>query len=386
MMEIKGLRNRFREIYNSEATDSFFAPGRINLIGEHTDYNGGHVFPAALTMGINLLLSSRNDKKICFYSANFDHVNIVEADLTTITSATKLGWAGYLVGALIALKEKGFVVDHGFNSLFYGDIPNGAGLSSSAALGVVFVTAMNNLHKFGLSPQDCALIAQRAEHLAGTQCGIMDQFASAMGKKDHAIFLDCNTLEYQYVPVILNGYTLMIMDSCKKHALNDGKYNERRGECDEAVRLISTKKPIKTLGELSEEEFAQFTSLLPEPILRRARHAVTENQRTLKSLNALKEGRLLEFGEYLNQSHASLRDDYEVTGLELDTLTDLARAFPGVIGTRMTGAGFGGSCIALIPKGSETQFSQTVGEEYHKTTGIKAQFYVSQIGDGARRL
>ena len=385
-MEIKGLRNRFREIYNADAADSFFAPGRINLIGEHTDYNGGHVFPAALTMGINLLLSSRSDNKACFYSANFDHVKVVEVELNTILSNPKAGWASYLVGAIIALHEKGHVVNRGFNSLFYGDIPNGAGLSSSAALGVVFVTAMNDLFKFGLSPQECALTAQRAEHLAGTQCGIMDQFASAMGKKDHAIFLDCSTLEYQYVPVILDGYTLMIMDSCKKHALNESKYNERRGECDEAVRLISAKKPIKTLGELSEAEFKDLASLLPDPIVRRARHAVTENERTLKSLKALKEGHLIEFGEFLNQSHASLRNDYEVTGFELDTLTDAARAFPGVIGTRMTGAGFGGSCIALVPKGSENEFSRTVGEQYHKATGIKAHFYVSQIGDGARRL
>lgn len=385
-MEIKGLKNRFRDVFGREAVFSFFAPGRINLIGEHTDYNGGYVFPAALNMGTTLLCTPNDSGKLRLFSANFEHLKIIEIDITNYAPAKNRVWANYFIGVLTALKEKGHVLTQGIDCLIYGDIPNGAGLSSSSALTVVFTTALNEVYQFGLEGIDRALIAQKAEHIAGTHCGIMDQFASAMGKKNQAILLDCSTLKYEYVPIELNDYTLVILDSRKKRALNESKYNERRSECEEALKILQTKLPIKTLGELTEDKFFACQEILPEVLRKRARHAVTENARTLKSLQALKAGDLVQFGRYLNDSHYSLRDDYEVTGEELDALTEAARSFPDVLGARMTGAGFGGCCLALVKKGTEKNFIAAVGDEYKDKIGIEARFYVAQIGDGARRI
>lgn len=385
-MEIKGLRNRFKEVFGAPPAEAFFAPGRINLIGEHTDYNGGHVFPAALTMGTTLLLSPRSDHRAFFYSANFEHLKTIQVDVLKPSQSKEQGWVNYFTGVLSALAEKSLVPAHGFDVLVYGNIPNGAGLSSSAALEVVFATALNSIFKFGLSPLDCALIGQRAEHIFGVNCGIMDQFASAMGKKNQALFLDCATLKFQYVPVELGTYTLMIMDSRKKHSLGDSKYNERRNQCEEALKILQTKLSVKSLGEMSEEQFTASQNMLPELLRRRAKHAVTENARTLKSLEALREGKLEEFGELINQSHYSMRDDYEVSCAETDALTDAARSFPGVLGSRMTGGGFGGSCIALVPKSAEKEFIKTVSSQYKNQTGLEGHFYQSQIGDGARKI
>lgn len=368
---------------------SYFAPGRVNLIGEHTDYNGGHVFPCALTIGTYAIVRKREDRKMRFYSKNFESLGIVEGSLDSLVYDKEADWTNYPVGVVWAFIEKGYPVEQGFDMLLYGNIPNGSGLSSSASVEVVTGVALRDLFGYDqISMIDIALFGQYSEnHFNGVNCGIMDQFAIAMGKKDQAIFLDTSDLSYRYAPIQLKDEKIVIACSNKKRGLGDSKYNERRQECEEALAELQTKLDIKTLGELTEDVFEQNKDLIKSEVRqRRAKHAVYENQRTLKAVTALEAGDLKEFGKLMNASHVSLRDDYEVTGKELDTLVESAWKQPGVIGSRMTGAGFGGCTVSIVKNDCVDAFIENVGKEYLDTIGYAADFYVVEIGDGGRPL
>ena len=346
------LLKEFKEKFGSEGDiRSYFAPGRVNLIGEHTDYNGGHVFPCALTIGTYAIVRKREDRNFRFYSTNFESLGVIEASLDNLKYDKALDWTNYPLGVVWAFIEKGYPVDYGFDMLLFGNIPNGSGLSSSASVEVVTGVALRDLFGYDdISMIDIALFGQYSENnFNGVNCGIMDQFAIAMGKKDQAIFLDTSDLSYTYAPIKLANEKIVIACSNKKRGLGDSKYNERRAECEEALSELQTKLDIKALGELSEEEFEANKDLIKSEVRqRRAKHAVYENQRTLKAVDALKAGNLEEFGKLMNASHVSLRDDYEVTGIELDTLVENAWEQEGVIGSRMTGAGFGGCTVSIV--------------------------------------
>ena len=319
------LRSKFNEVFKKEKL-YFFAPGRVNLIGEHTDYNGGHVFPCALSFGTHCVFCKRDDRKIRLYSLNFPNQGIIEADLDNIAYDKKQDWANYPLGVIKTLQNHGYVIDQGFELLFWGDIPNGAGLSSSASIELATAVAMNKVFNLYIPQVELVKFCQEAENkFVGMNCGIMDQFAIGMGKEGNAILLDCNTLDYEYAPLDLKGMSIVIMNSNKRRELADSKYNERRGECERALKALQTQLPIKSLGELSVEEFEKHKDLIVNPVERkRAKHAVYENQRTLEAVKKLKEGDLATFGKLMNESHVSLRDDYEVTGKELDALAEAA--------------------------------------------------------------
>ena len=374
------LLKEFKEKFGSEGDiRSYFAPGRVNLIGEHTDYNGGHVFPCALTIGTYAIVRKREDRNFRFYSTNFESLKYDKA----------LDWTNYPLGVVWAFIEKGYPVDYGFDMLLFGNIPNGSGLSSSASVEVVTGVALRDLFGYDdISMIDIALFGQYSENnFNGVNCGIMDQFAIAMGKKDQAIFLDTSDLSYTYAPIKLANEKIVIACSNKKRGLGDSKYNERRAECEEALAELQTKLDIKALGELSEEEFESNKDLIKSEVRqRRAKHAVYENQRTLKAVDALKAGNLEEFGKLMNASHVSLRDDYEVTGIELDTLVENAWEQEGVIGSRMTGAGFGGCTVSIVKTDCVDKFIENVGKAYLEKIGYAADFYVVEIGDGGRVL
>ena len=380
----------FREKFGSEGDiRSYFAPGRVNLIGEHTDYNGGHVFPCALTIGTYAIVRKREDRNFRFYSTNFESLGVIEASLDNLKYDKALDWTNYPLGVVWAFIEKGYPVDCGFDMLLFGNIPNGSGLSSSASVEVVTGVALRDLFGYDdISMIDIALFGQYSENnFNGVNCGIMDQFAIAMGKKDQAIFLDTSDLSYTYAPIKLADEKIVIACSNKKRGLGDSKYNERRAECEEALAELQTKLDIKALGELSEEEFEANKDLIKSEVRqRRAKHAVYENQRTLKAVDALKAGNLEEFGKLMNASHVSLRDDYEVTGIELDTLVENAWEQEGVIGSRMTGAGFGGCTVSIVKTDCVDKFIENVGKAYLEKIGYAADFYVVEIGDGGRVL
>jgi galactokinase len=386
-MDIKELKKDFTQRYGISSADSFlyFAPGRVNLIGEHTDYNGGYVFPCALNFGTYLAVRKSNDDTVTLESVNFDYTALVK--LNDIQRKHEGQWVNYPLGVINEFLKLGVKIT-GLEMLFYGDVPNRAGLSSSASIEIVTAVAINALFNAGLDGVALAKLGQRAENqFVGVNCGIMDQFASAMGKKDSAIFLDCNTLQYKIVPLKLNGYALVISNTNKQRGLADSKYNERRGECDKAVEYIKKTKNISLLGEIPEDSFYLIDQQIPdETVKKRARHVVTEIKRTVDAVKELSTGNLTQFGALMNGSHDSLRDDYEVTGFELDTLVDEARKIPGVIGSRMTGAGFGGCTVSLVPKDQVSTFMDTVGRNYQAKTGLKADFYVAEIGDGARLI
>lgn len=368
---------------------SYFAPGRVNLIGEHTDYNGGHVFPCALTIGTYAIVRKREDRKMRFYSSNFKKLGIVEGSLDELKYKKEANWTNYPVGVVWAFLEKGYQVDRGFDMLLFGNIPNGSGLSSSASVEVVTGVALRDLFGFDdVSMIDIALYGQYSENnFNGVNCGIMDQFSIAMGKKDHAIFLDTSDLSYTYAPIQLKDEKIVIACSNKKRGLGDSKYNERRAECEEALAELQTKLSISSLGELTEEEFEANRDLIKSEVRQlRAKHAVYENQRTLKAVDALQAGNLEEFGKLMNASHVSLRDDYEVTGIELDTLVENAWEQEGVIGSRMTGAGFGGCTVSIVKTDCVDAFIENVGKAYLDKIGYAADFYVVEIGDGGRVL
>ncbi len=386
----KKLFDKFAELFgNADSARFYFSPGRVNLIGEHTDYNGGHVFPCALTLGTYGAARRRDDRKLHFYSMNLDSFGIVEASLDDLTNKKAYNWANYPLGVVWAFAEKGYKLDQGFDMVIWGNIPNGSGLSSSASLEVLTGVILTDL--FGitdLTMTDLALIGQYSENnFNGCNCGIMDQFAVAMGKKDNAIFLDTSTLKYEYAPIELKDAKIIITNSKVKHSLVDSAYNDRRRECAEALAELQAGVEIDSLGDLTPEEFESHKSLIKDPVrLKRAKHAVYENQRTIDAVSALKEGNIERFGELMNQSHISLRDDYEVSCEEIDILVDLAWKIPGVIGSRITGGGFGGCTVSIVKNDAVDTFIETIGEAYKEKVGHEAEFYTVDIGDGASRL
>ena len=384
------LLEKFQELFGGEGDiRSYFSPGRVNLIGEHTDYNGGHVFPCALTIGTYGIARKREDRKIRFYSENFSRLGVFETSLDDLVYHEEANWTNYPKGVVWAFKEKGYVADTGFDLVMYGNIPNGSGLSSSASVELLMGVILVDMFGFeGLSMIDLALLGQYAENkFNGMNCGIMDQFAIAMGKENQAIFLDTADLSYEYAPIEMKGAKIVIAASNKKRKLTDSKYNERRAECEEALADIQKQMDIKALGDLTEEQFEEVKDAVKNPVCRkRARHAVYENQRTIKAVAALKAGDLETFGKLMNASHVSLRDDYEVTGKELDTLVEAAWKQEGVIGSRMTGAGFGGCTVSIVKEEAIDDFIKNVGEIYEKEIGYAADFYVVEIGDGSRRI
>lgn len=384
------LLSEFERVFGgTEDTRVFFAPGRVNLIGEHTDYNGGHVFPCALTIG-TYAVARKNGMNMCrLYSMNFEDKGIISFDLDELEyDKEAYNWANYPMGVIDCLNEKDTKVDEGIDMLVFGNIPNSSGLSSSASLEVLTCFVCRELFGFDMSFTDMALLSQKAENeFIGVNCGIMDQFAIAMGKKDNAIFLDTATLKYEYAPIALKGAKIVIACSNKKRGLGDSKYNERRSECEAALALIQTKKNVKSLGELTIEEFEEVKGVIGDEIkTKRAKHAVYENIRTLNAEKALKENDIETFGKLMNESHVSLRDDYEVTGIELDTLVETAWTVPGVIGSRMTGAGFGGCTVSIVKDENVDDFIKTVGDTYLKKIGYAADFYVVEIGNGPSEL
>lgn len=385
---MKHLEQKFQEVFGAPAEKQFFAPGRVNLIGEHTDYNGGNVFPCAIDKGTYGLVKKRNDRKFRMYSENFADLGIMEFTLDELTNEKKHDWANYPKGVIKMFLEAGQKIDSGFDILFSGNIPNGAGLSSSASIEMLTAIVLKDLFNLSIDPVEMAQLGKKTENLfIGVNSGIMDQFAVAMGKKDNAILLDCNTLKYDYVPVVLKDEVIVIANTNKRRGLADSKYNERRAECDEALAELQSKLPIKALGELSIEQFEANKDLIKSPIRqKRAKHAVYENQRTLKAQKELSAGNLAEFGKLMNQSHISLRDDYEVTGVELDTLAALAWEQPGVVGSRMTGAGFGGCTVSIVKKDKVDDFIKNVGEAYKNKIGYAADFYIASVSDGAKKL
>lgn len=384
------LFDKFAELFgNADGARFYFSPGRVNLIGEHTDYNGGHVFPCALTLGTYGAARRRDDRKLHFYSMNLDSFGIVEASLDDLTNKKAYNWANYPLGVVWAFAEKGYKLDQGFDMVIWGNIPNGSGLSSSASLEVLTGVILTDL--FGitdLTMTDLALIGQYSENnFNGCNCGIMDQFAVAMGKKDNAIFLDTSTLKYEYAPIELKDAKIIITNSKVKHSLVDSAYNDRRRECAEALAELQAGVEIDSLGDLTPEEFESHKSLIKDSVrLKRAKHAVYENQRTIDAVSALKEGNIERFGELMNQSHISLRDDYEVSCEEIDILVDLAWKIPGVIGSRITGGGFGGCTVSIVKNDAVDTFIETIGEAYKEKVGHEAEFYTVDIGDGASRL
>ena len=380
---------KFKEIFGDEGDIRvYFAPGRVNLIGEHTDYNGGHVFPCALTIGTYMAARKRTDRKLCFYSMNFDELGVIESSLDAFTPDPDGLWTNYPMGVMWAFEGRGMKLETGLDIALFGNIPNGSGLSSSASLEVVTGYMLKDLYGFDVTNQDLALIGQFSENKYNkVNCGIMDQFAIAMGKKENAIFLDTATLEYEYAPIHLENAKIVIACSNKKRGLGDSKYNERRSECETALAELQQVVKIKTLGDLDEETFEKFKAIIKSDVRRkRAKHAVYENQRTIRAVEALKNNDVKLFGELMNASHVSLRDDYEVTGIELDTLVEEAWKVDGVIGSRMTGAGFGGCTVSIVKDEAIDTFIEQVGKSYKEKIGYAADFYVVEIGDGPQTL
>lgn len=380
------LKSAFLTAYNQEADAVYFAPGRVNLIGEHTDYNGGSVFPCALSFGTYLLLRQNGDKTIRFRSLNQPEVK--ELGLDQLTTPLDKSWVNYPLGVFAQFIKRGIEIKEGYDILIWGDVPNGAGLSSSASLEVVTAFALNDQLKTNFDRTVLAQIGQKAEHeFAFVNCGIMDQFASANGAKDHAVHLNCDTLEFELVPVKLQGVKILISNTHSPHKLDSGAYNQRVAECKLAVEQLNKVRPLKYLAELTEAEFKSIESAITDPIaLKRARHVVGEVQRTTDAVKALKAGDLVKFGKLMNASHVSLRDDYEVTGPELDTMAEEAWKIDGVIGSRMTGGGFGGCTVSLVKDEAIDTFIDKVGKAYEAKIGIKPEFYIAEIGDGACKL
>lgn len=386
-MTINQLKSAYEAAYQKPATDIFFAPGRVNLIGEHTDYNGGFVFPCALSFGTYILLSKNDEQKINFRSLNMEAIYSLELTQLSEPLPNK-AWANYPLGVFAQFIKRGVAITQGYDILFWGNVPAGAGLSSSAAMEVVTAYALNELlgTKYGLA--DLAKIGRAAEHeFAGVMCGIMDQFASAHGKADHAIYLNCDTLEYDLVPVKLEGIKVVVTNTHSPHKLDSGSFNDRVRQCQLAVEQINVVRPIQYLAELSQVDFDQVKdAITDETAHRRARHVVGEVQRTKDAVEALKNGDIVKFGQLMNQSHVSLRDDYEVTGPQLDALAEAAWKIDGVLGSRMTGGGFGGCTVSLVREEAIPAFIEKVGAEYTEKTGLTADFYIAEIGDGAHRV
>ena len=387
---LENLIKDFKEIfkYNGEV-ETFFSPGRVNLIGEHTDYNGGFVFPCALDFGTYAVVKKREDKIFRMYSKNFENLGIIEFNLDNLVYEKKDDWANYPKGVVKTFLDRNYKIDCGFDILFFGNIPNGAGLSSSASIEVLTAVILKDLFKLDVDMVEMVKMCQATENnFIGVNCGIMDQFAVGMGKKDNAILLDCNTLKYEYVPVKLKNMSIVIANTNKKRGLADSKYNARRADCQEAVKTLNKNGVnIKYLGELTVAEFEKVKHFLTnEDQLKRATHAVTENERAKVAVEFLKKDDIAEFGKLMNKSHISLRDDYEVTGLELDSLVEAAWEEKGTVGSRMTGAGFGGCTVSIVENDYVDSFIKNVGKKYKEKTGLEASFYIANIGDGAGKI
>ena len=384
------LVGKFQEIYGgAEGVSGFFAPGRVNLIGEHTDYNGGHVLPCALSFGTWLLARKRQDRRLRFFSENFSRLGVIESDLEDLACREEAGWTNYPKGVIWAFRERGYEITQGLDVFVYGDVPSGAGLSSSASLEVAAALALRELFELKeLAMTDLAVISLYSEnHFNGLNCGIMDQFAAAMGKKDSAIFLDTDTLAYEYVNARLDHARIVITNSKVKHSLVDSAYNDRKRESDRALKMLQRAVDIRGLGDLTEEDFERCKEAIQDTVCeKRARHAVYENRRTIRAAAALNAGRIEEFGKLMNESHRSLRDDYEVSCREVDTLVEIAWEIPGVLGSRITGGGFGGCTVSIVEQDAFNRFRDTVVSRYREKTGITAEIYAAEIGDGARRL
>ena len=383
------LYEGFKRYYgDTKGAELFFSPGRVNLIGEHTDYNGGHVFPCALTMGTYALVRKRSDNKMNFVSLNFNNAEVTTVELPELSYQKKNGWANYLIGVVWAFLGKGYKIDKGFDLAMLGNIPSGAGLSSSASIEVLMGTALKYMYDIDIDMVVIAKIGQISENqFNGMNCGIMDQFAVAMGKKDNAIFLDTSDLSYEYAPVKLKDAKVLITNSHVKHSLVASAYNDRRNESTAALKALQTKLNISGLGDLTEEEFEENKYLITDEVQRkRAKHAVYENQRTIKAVNALKNNDIETFGKLMNASHISLRDDYEVSCPEVDKLVEIAWNIPGVIGTRITGGGFGGCTVSIVRNDAIENFKKEVISKYKEATGIDAEIYEAEIGDGAGRI
>ena len=386
---LENLIKDFKEIfkYNGEV-ETFFSPGRVNLIGEHTDYNGGFVFPCALDFGTYAVVKKREDKIFRMYSKNFENLGIIEFNLDNLVYDKKDDWTNYPKGVIKTFLDRNYKIDSGFDVLFLGNIPNGAGLSSSASIEVLTAVILKDLFKLDVDMIEMVKMCQVAENkFIGVNSGIMDQFAVGMGKKDNAILLDCNTLKFEYVPVKLKNMSIIIANTNKKRGLADSKYNERRSSCEEAVKILNKNGiNIKYLGELTVAEFEKIKHYITdEEQLKRATHAVTENERAKIAVEFLKKDDIAEFGKLMNKSHISLRDDYEVTGLELDSLVEAAWEEKGTVGSRMTGAGFGGCTVSIVENAYVDSFIKNIGKKYREKTGLEASFYIANIGDGAGR-
>lgn len=385
----EAVLNKFEEIYGAaDGVKVYFAPGRVNMIGEHTDYNGGHVFPCALTIGTYAAVKKRTDRKLRFFSMNFEDLGVIESSLDDLTPSDAAGWTNYPKGVMWAFAGRGMEMDCGMDMVINGNIPNGSGLSSSASLEVLTGFCLKDQYGFDVTNVDLAKIGQYSENnFNGMNCGIMDQFASAMGKKDHAIFLDTADLSYQYAPLVLDGAKIIVTNSNVKHSLVNSEYNVRRSECEKALEELQTVVKIAGLGDLTEEAFEANKSAIKDEVrVKRAKHAVYENQRTIRAVEALKENNLKLFGELMNASHVSLRDDYQVSCDEIDVLVEEAWKVDGVIGSRITGGGFGGCTVSIVKDEAVESFKENVGAAYEKRVGKKADFYVVEIGDGPRCL
>ncbi len=382
------LKTRFLELYEQDSNEKervFFSPGRVNLIGEHTDYNGGYVFPCALDFGTSLVVRKNGTNKLRFATLNFEH----KGEVLIKDKYEKINdyWYNYPLGVIDQFSQDGKKIE-GVDFLFYGEIPNGAGLSSSASIETVTAFALNELFNLGYNRIEMVKLSQKAENqFVGVNCGIMDQFATCMGKENHAIFLDCNTLEHELIPLIIDGHKLIISNTNNRRGLADSEYNQRRSECESAVEMLSTKENIENLSALSFAKFLELKDTIDnEVVFRRARHVISENKRVLDAIDALKGNDLVKFGELMNQSHDSLKTDYEVTGKELDTLVEEARKIDGVLGSRMTGAGFGGCTVSLVKEEAIDEFKEKVGKAYKERTGLEADFYIAAVGDGTKEI
>ena len=380
---------KFEEIFgDAQGVQVYFAPGRVNLIGEHTDYNGGHVFPCALTIGTYAAVRKRADRELHFYSMNFEELGVISSSIDELTPGKEAGWTNYPKGVMWAFAERGMKMDCGLDVVLNGNIPNGSGLSSSASLEVLTGYYLRDLFGFDVTNIDLAKIGQYSENnFNGMNCGIMDQFASAMGKKDHAIFLDTADLSYEYAPLVLQGAKIVVTNSNVKHSLVNSEYNVRRSECEKALEELQTVVKINGLGDLTEEEFEENKAAIKdETRVKRAKHAVYENQRTIRAVQALKKNDLKLFGELMNASHVSLRDDYAVSCEEIDVLVEEAWKIDGVIGSRITGGGFGGCTVSIVKDEAVETFKEKVGAAYQERVGKTADFYVVEIGDGPSKL
>ncbi|AOM84232.1 galactokinase [Salisediminibacterium beveridgei] len=384
------LEKGFQKIYkqDTKGVRFFFAPGRVNLIGEHIDYNGGYVFPCALDVGTYVAILPRADQEIRFYSENFPSMGIVKGQLDDLTYRKADDWVSYAKGVLSMFNEQGYTGANGFDAYVFGNIPNGAGLSSSASIELAFAVAWDALNAFQMDRVSMVKLCQKAENeYIGVNCGIMDQFAIGFGKVDHALLLDCDTLDYEYAKLKLDGMKIVIANTNKRRGLADSKYNERRQECETALEELKTETEIQYLCDLDEASFQKHEEAIQDPVRKkRARHAVTENERTQKAFHALNAGDITEFGELMNASHVSLRDDYEVTGKELDAMVEAAWQEDSVIGARMTGAGFGGCTVNLVKEDGLEDTVHRISERYHQATGIEPKFYTVTTGDGAKEL